>query len=383
MSRRILLGVLIVGALSIVAIAVTIGSRPEPVPQFTTEHYAIRIVTVVTRLTHPWSLAFLPDGDMLVTERDGALRRIHNGALQRRSIAGTPRVHSTGQEGLLDVALHPRFAQNHLLYLTYSKEGPGGTTIALARGKLEGDVLQDVQDIFVADNWSRQDGNIGSRIAFRSDGTLLMTTGERHEQRPAQDPSNHSGKILRLRDDGSVPPDNPFAAMPAYRQEIFTLGHRNPQGLAIHPTTGVVYETEHGPLGGDELNVIVGGKNYGFPTVTYGRNYDGSSISNETSRPGMEEPLKYWVPSIAPSGLAIYTGDRFPKWRDNLFVGAMARRDVGTQLYRIDISTTPPHIESMLKSPPRRIRDVREGPDGLLYLLTDEGDDRLLRIEPR
>jgi glucose/arabinose dehydrogenase len=373
---------LLLGGLSVITLAVRIGSPPEPRREFTTEQYVIQVSTVVTGLSHPWSLAFLPDGDMLVTERDGRLRRIHDGVMQRRPISGTPSVHSTGQEGLLDIALHPQFAQNHLLYLTYSKQAASGTTIALARGRLDGDALQDVRDIFVADNWSTADGNIGSRLAFMRDGTLLMTTGDRHMQTPAQDQTRHWGKVLRLRDDGSVPPDNPFVNREGYRPEIFSTGHRNPQGLAIHPTTGAIYETEHGPLGGDELNLILRGRNYGWPTITYGRNYNGSIITTETSRDRMEQPLKYWVPSIAPSGLAIYTGARFPKWRDNLFAGAMAMREVGTQLYRIDLSTSPPHIERMLKPLLQRIRDVREGPDGLLYLLTDSGNDRLLRIEP-
>jgi len=394
MGRKILLASLALGSIAIVAIAIAVsrnapdraaanGAADPNVSDFQTEHYAIHVHALVSGLSHPWSLAFLPDGDMLVTERNGRLRRIHNGALQRQPISGTPQVHSTGQEGLLDIALHPKFAENHLLYLTYSKPGTNGTTIALARGRLDGDALQEVRDIFVADNWSSADGNIGSRLAFMRDGTLLMTTGDRHLQTPAQDQTRHWGKILRLHDDGSVPPDNPFVGRKEYRAEIFSTGHRNPQGLAIHPTTGAIYETEHGPMGGDELNLILPGRNYGWPTITFGRNYNGSIITTETSRDGMEQPLKYWVPSIAPSGLAIYTGERFPKWRDNVFAGAMAMREVGTQLYRIDFSTSPLHIEPMLKPLLQRIRDVRQGPDGLLYLLTDNGDDRLLRIEPK
>jgi len=367
MGRKILFIVLALGAAAVVALAVAArgpdrdARRPNgDVRVFQTEHYAIHINPIVSGLSHPWSLAFLPDGDLLITERAGRLRRVHDGVLQRRPIAGTPRVHSTDQEGLLDIALHPQFAQNHLLYLTYSKEGPGGTTIALARGRLDGDALIDLRDIFVADNWSTQNGNIGSRLAFLADGTLLMTTGDRHLQKPAQDPSKHWGKILRLRDDGTVPADNPFAGDITYRFEIFSTGHRNPQGLAVHPTTGAIYETEHGPQGGDELNRILPGRNYGWPLVTYGKNYNDSIITNERERDGLEGPLKYWVPSIAPSGLAIYTGDRFPKWRDNLFVGAMAMREVGTQLYRLDPSTKPIHQEAML----------------------GDGNDRLLRIEP-
>jgi glucose/arabinose dehydrogenase len=393
MARRVLFAVVSVAAAAVVAFAVAAArrtntpagrwSRPDrDARDFQTEHYKIHIHPLLGGLSHPWSLAFLPDGDLLITERGGTLRRVHNGVLQRGPIAGVPRVHSTNQEGLLDVALHPRFAENRLLYLTYSKERDGETTIALARGRLEGDALVDLRDIFVADNWTRVDGNIGSRLAFLRDGTLLMTTGDRHLQKPAQDETRHWGKILRLRDDGAVPVDNPFVGNAGHRAEIFSTGHRNPQGLAVHPVSGAVYETEHGPLGGDELNLIVSGRNYGWPTITYGKNYDGSIITKDTELIGLEQPLKYWVPSIAPSGLAVYTGDRFPMWRDNLFLGAMAGREVGTQLYRVDLSNGRVHVEGMLKPLFRRIRDVRQGPDGLLYLLTDDGDDRLLRIEP-
>src|ERR1051325_11720290 len=393
MGRKILFTVLVLAGAAVVALAIA-ASRHDRAPlaagrrldpdarDFQTERYRIRVHPLVGGLSHPWSLAFLPDGDVLITERAGRLRRVHAGVLQSGPITGVPRVHSTDQEGLLDIALHPRFADNHLLYLTYSKEGKAGTTIALARGRLDGDALVDTRDVFVADNWSTQNGNIGSRIAFVRDGTLLMTTGDRHLKTPAQDETRHWGKILRLRDDGSVPQDNPFVGRGGYRPEIFSTGHRNPQGLAVHPVTGAIYETEHGPQGGDELNLILPGRNSGWPTITYGKNYDDSIITNERARDGMEQPLKYWVPSIAPSGLAVYTGDRFPEWRGNLFVGAMAQREVGTQLYRVDVSTKPPHIEGMLKPLHQRIRDVRQGPDGLLYLLTDSGDDRLLRIEP-
>jgi aldose sugar dehydrogenase len=393
MGRKVLFAVVSLTAAAVVALAVVVSRRPKPPAQtvnapdrdardFQTEHYRIRVHPLISGLSHPWSLAFLPDGDLLITERRGAIRRVHDGVLQPGSIAGVPRVHATDQEGLLDIALHPRFAENHQLFLTYSKEREGETTIVLARGRLDGDRLDDVREIFVADNWTRVDGNIGSRLAFLRDGTLLMTTGDRHLKTPAQDETRHWGKILRLREDGTVPADNPFAGKPGHRPEIFSTGHRNPQGLAVHPVTGAIYETEHGPLGGDELNLIVAGRNYGWPTITYGRNYDGSVITNDTKRTGLEQPLKYWVPSIAPSGLAVYTGDRFPMWRDNLFLGAIALREVGMQLYRVDVSTPTPHVEGMLKPLLHRIRDIRQGPDGLIYLLTDDGNDRLLRIEP-
>ena len=348
---------------------------------FKTEDYAIRVTSVVQGLSHPWAVAFLPNGDMLITERVGRLRLVHNGVLREDPIAGIPNVHSTTQEGLLDLALHPKFSENEFIYFTYSKP-PEPTTVALGRGRFDGERLNDVQEIFVASATSTQDGNMGSRLAFLPDGTLLMTVGERHEKTPAQHPGTHKGKILRLRDDGTAPPDNPFVGLSDYKPEIWALGVRNPQGLAVHPTTGDVIETEHGPMGGDELNRILRGRNYGWPVVTYGVNYDGSTITNERSRPGMENPLHYWVPSIGPSGLAIYTGTRFPKWRDNVFVGAMANRSVGDKLYRINLNSDPVHPEAMLITLGKRIRDVRQGPDGLLYVLTDEDRGALLRIEP-
>jgi aldose sugar dehydrogenase len=348
---------------------------------FKTEDYPIRVTPVVQGLSHPWAIAFLPSGDMLITERAGRLRLVHDGVLRDDPIAGIPKVHSTTQEGLLDLALHPKFSENGFIYFTYSKP-PEPTTVALGRGRFDGGRLNDVQELFVASATSTQDGNMGSRLAFLPDGTLLMTVGERHEKTPAQHPGTHKGKILRLRDDGTAPPDNPFAGLPGYKAEIWAMGVRNPQGLAVHPATGEVIETEHGPMGGDELNRILRGRNYGWPVVTYGVNYDGSTITNERSRPGMENPLHYWVPSIGPSGLAIYTGTRFPKWRDNVFVGAMADRSVGDKLYRIDLNSNPVHPEAMLITLGKRIRDVRQGPDGLLYVLTDEDRGALLRIEP-
>src|SRR6185436_11437866 len=304
MGRKILFAVIGVGAAAMIVAAVVFarraperiaatGAAAKNVRDYQTEHYAIRVDSVVSGLSHPWSLAFLPDGDILITERAGNLRRVHNGELLRRPIAGVPRVRSTDQEGFLDIALHPQFAQNHLLYFTYSKEGAEGTTIALGRGRLEADALADVQDVFVADNWSKENGNIGSRIVFLADGTLLMTTGDRHLQKPAQDQSRHWGKVLRLTENGLVPPDNPFIRDGRYRPEIFSTGHRNPQGLAVHPMTGAIYETEHGPQGGDELNLILPGRNYGWPTITYGRNYNDTIITTERARDGMEQPLKY------------------------------------------------------------------------------------------
>jgi len=249
---------------------------PESLPDpdvLQTEAGSIRIVTMTERLNRPWGLAFLPDGDILITELPGRLRRIHNGKLQGQIIPGVPKVETQDQAGLMDIALHPRFAENRLVYLTYSKIGPRGNTPALARARFDGSSLLDFQDIFVSDAWSNQSGgNTGSRIVFGMDGTLYMSVGDRHEQTPAQDMHTDKGKILRLKDDGSIPADNPFLSRLDVRPEIFALGVRNPQGLFVDPTTGTIWENEHGPRGGDEINILLSGHNYGWPTITYGKN---------------------------------------------------------------------------------------------------------------
>jgi glucose/arabinose dehydrogenase len=343
-----------------------------------TEEQRIRIVRVAEGMSFPWGLAFLPNGDMLVTERPGRLRIIRNGTLQAEPVAGVPNVVVRAQAGLMDVALHPRFAENRFVYLTYSKAGQGDSP-ALMRARFDGTRLTDAQDIFVADAWSDSGGNTGSRIVFGKDGMIYMSVGDRHVPKMAQYLGNHAGKILRLRDDGTVPDDNPFIGQPGVRPEIFTYGNRNPQGLAIDPNSGALFENEHGPRGGDEINLLQGGRNYGWPVITYGINYDGSIITNERTHPGMEQPLVYWVPSIGPSGMTVYTGDRFLRWKGNLFVGAMA----GTHLRRVVLDgTRVVHEEQILRTLHVRIRDVRQGPDGLLYLLTDDEPGSVLRIEP-
>jgi glucose/arabinose dehydrogenase len=315
---------------------------------------------------------------MLVTERPGRLRIIRNGTLQAEPVAGAPDVVVRAQAGLMDVALHPRFAENRFVYLTYSKRGQGDSP-ALMRARFDGTKLTDAQDIFVADAWSDSGGNTGSRIVFGKDGMIYMSVGDRHLPKMAQYLGNHAGKILRLREDGTVPDDNPFIGQAGVRPEIFTYGNRNPQGLAIDPNTGAFFENEHGPRGGDEINLLQPGRNYGWPIITYGINYDGTIITNERARPGMEQPLVYWVPSIGPSGMTVYTGDRFPRWKGNLFVGAMA----GTHLRRVVLDgTRVVHEEQILRTLHLRIRDVRQGPDGLLYLLTDGEPGSVLRIEP-
>ncbi|HEU4692066.1 MAG TPA: PQQ-dependent sugar dehydrogenase, partial [Vicinamibacterales bacterium] len=368
------------------------GSRSSPPPPalpqtFFSSNLPIRVVPVVTGLSHPWSLAFLPDGNMLVTERDGRLRIIRNGVLDPTPIPGTPKVFARVLGGLLDVALHPRFAENRFVYLSYSKQREDNlTATALARGVFDGTSLKDVKDIFVANSWSKSLTNFGGRIAFDREGLLYLTVGERQEQDRAQKPDDHGGKVLRLRDDGTAPPDNPFVGKPGYLPEIYSLGHRSPQGLAMNPATGAIWENEHGPLGGDELNIILPGKNYGWPLVTFGTDYDGTKVSDATWRADLEAPYVYWVPSIAVSGLTFYTGDRFPTWKGNVFVGSMfAGRTRGTgHLQRILINEAgrPINREPILTELRQRIRDVRQGPDGLLYLLTDEDAGMVLRLEP-
>ncbi|HEX6997955.1 MAG TPA: PQQ-dependent sugar dehydrogenase [Gammaproteobacteria bacterium] len=359
-----------------------------PLPQvFETAEHRIRVTAVATGLENPWSIAFLPNGDMLVTERPGRLRVVRDGVLDPEPVRGVPEVHRTVLGGLLDVALHPDFESNRLLYLTHSKaRADGKSTTALVRGRFDGHALHDVEELFVANDWSTSVTNFGGRMAFDRDGFLFLTIGERQEQDRAQDGSDHGGKVLRLRDDGSVPEDNPFVGKPGFAPEIYSLGHRSPQGLALHPVTGAIWENEHGPLGGDEINVILPGRNYGWPLVTYGRDYDGSPISDLTSRPDLEPPLMYWVPSIAISGLSFYTGDRFPAWRGNAFVGAMmqGRTRATGHIQRITFTEDgqPLQREPILFELRQRIRDVRPGPDGLLYVLTDENPGALLRIEP-
>jgi glucose/arabinose dehydrogenase len=361
---------------------------PPPLPQtFFTAEGPVRVVPIATGLSHPWSLGFLPGGDMLVTERAGRLRILRNGTLDPQPIAGVPEVRAAVLGGLLDVVLHPRFAENQVLYLSYSKARPDGlTTTALARARFDGKTLHGVTDIFVANTWSKSSTNYGGRMAFDRSGYLYLTVGERQEQDRAQNGNDHGGKVLRLRDDGTAPPDNPFAGKAGYQPEIYSLGHRSPQGLALHPDTGAIWENEHGPLGGDELNVILPGRNYGWPLVTFGTDYDGQKISGETTRAGLEAPFLYWIPSIAVSGLAFYTGDRFPGWKGNVFVGAMFEgRTRGTgHLQRITINAQghPIQREPILGELRQRIRDVRQGPDGLLYVLTDEDDGMVLRLEP-
>ena len=345
-----------------------------------------RIVTVVEGLDHPWSFTLLAGGDMLITERPGRLRIVRDGELLPEPVPGVPEVRARGQGGLLDVALHPDFATNRLVYLSFSKPEEDGSaaTTAVVRGRFENDRLEDVEQIFQADTRGRN--HYGSRLAFDRDGFLFITVGDRQASpsgdlaaHPAQDLSNHHGTVIRLHDDGSVPSDNPFVDSAGARPEIWSYGHRNAQGLAIDSETGDIWITEHGPQGGDELNLILPGRNYGWPVIGYGVNYgSGSAIHEGTHREGMEQPVHYWVPSIATSGLLLYTGDRFPGWRGNLFAGGLR----GAQLARLTLAGREVTNEETLVRNRGRIRDVRQGPDGYIYVAFDEGHGEIVRLEP-
>lgn len=344
-----------------------------------TIHQKIRVVPHVRGLNTPWSIAFLPNGDMLVTEKAGRLRAVRNGVLAPEPISGTPQVLTQGQGGLLEVLPHPRFNENRWLYLTYSKSGDRRNTTALARGRLDGNALTDVKDIFVADAWSMGPIHFGSKLAWGRDGTLYMTVGERNERDRAQRLTDHAGKILRLTEDGAAAPGNPFMGRSDAKPEIYTYGHRNLQGLALHPDTGELWETEHGPQGGDELNRIQAGRNYGWPVITLGREYTGEIIAAQPAREGMEQPVIFWAPSIGLSGMAFYTGDRLPGWKGNLFLGGLS----GMYLQRVVFNERGVHgREPIIPDLRQRIRDVRQGPDGLLYLAVDAEQSGILRIEP-
>jgi glucose/arabinose dehydrogenase len=367
----------------------------------------IRLV-VTKGLQQPWSMAFLPDGAMLVTERPGRLRIVRNGVLDPRAVAGLPKVQAAGLAGLMDLALHPRFSENQFVYFTYHKPqvpaesvpaaapagggrgpAPPPGVITLARARWDGAALVEAKDLFSA----VASGN-AARIVFGKDGMIYMTVGYGDTPvgnpdpagAPPQDRMSLAGKVLRLKDDGTVPPDNPFVGRSNSRPEIFTLGHRNALGLTVHPDTGAIWESENGPNGGDEINVLQAGKNYGWPVVSFGRFYLGPRVNDKPWQDGMEQPLVFWVPAIATSGLTFYTGDRFPQWKGNVFAGAMRQGEVprSGHLDRLDFNDKweELHRESMFWELRQRIRDVRQGPDGLLYVLTAENDGALIRIEP-
>ena len=361
---------------------------------YESEEHDFRVVTVAEDVQHPWSITFLPGGDMLFTERAGRLRIVRDGELLPDPVEGVPEARVMNQGGLHEVALHPDFQSNRILYLSYAKpdeDGSNGTT-ALIRGRFENDTLVDAEEIFEAKAWSRTGGHYAAKIAFDEDGYLFMSVGDRQEiprdnldKHGAQDLTTHAGTILRLMDDGTVPDDNPFVGHATALPEIYSYGHRNPQGLAFDPQTGELWSTEHGPQGGDELNLILPGINYGWPVIGYGVNYrTGKPIHASGELKGMEQPRTFWRPSIGTSGLVIYDGDAFPEWRGDIFAGGLAATH--RRLSRISVDDTGQVMtrESLLHGV-YRIRDVRQGPDGFIYLATDDRGGRLsdiVRLEP-
>ena len=340
----------------------------------------LKVETVVGGLAHPWALAFMPDGRMLVTERPGRLRIATPDGKLSAPLAGVPQVFAAGQGGLHDVVLDRSFAQNRTIYFCFAEPVEGGGRTALARARLSEDKLEDVQTIFRQEGPLSTGGHFGCRIVQSSDNNLFLTMGDHFTHRvEAQNLTNHIGKIVRVAPDGSVPSDNPFVGRSDAKPEIWSYGHRNSQGAALHPQTSKVWMHEHGARGGDEINIADKGKNYGWPVIGYGVDYSGAKIHESTSKPGMEQPIKYWVPSIAPSGMAFYQGDRFPAWKGSLFVGALASR----LLVRVTLNgEKATGEERLLQGLGERIRDVRSGPDGALYLVTDNPAGRVLRILP-
>jgi aldose sugar dehydrogenase len=341
-----------------------------------------KLVSVARGLSNPWAVAFLPDGRYLVTERAGRLRIVERDGRLGAPLAGLPAVDAGGQCGLLDVVLDPKFADNAWVYWSYAEAGEGGNSTAVARGRLQDNRLVDVQVIFRQQPKVSSTLHCGSRLVFARDGRLFVALGDRFSRKDdAQKLDNHLGKVVRIEPDGKVPPDNPFVATPGAKPEIWSLGHRNIQGAALHPSSGELWATEHGPQGGDELNRVLAGRNYGWPLLTFGRNYGiGTRIGEEGPKAGFEQPLKTWLPvSVAPSGMVFLSGDRYPAWKGSLFVGTLR----GQALLRLELDGNAViKEEQLLGSANARIRDVRQGPDGYLYVLTDSADGQLLRLQP-
>ncbi len=377
---RILPALTLAGAL--LAATMPAAAQITKAPAQTTKR-AIKVETVAKGLVHPWGLAFLPDGRQLVTERPGRMRIVDKDGKLSEPLQSVPAVYANGQGGLLDVVLSPEFASTGLIYFSYAEPrggGTNGTTAARARLVLQGESgrLDNFQVIFRQEPAYASSAHFGSRIVFMPDGSLFITLGERYSARDeAQNPANHLGKLVRVLPDGRPHPDNP--KRDGWRPEIWSIGHRNVQGAALNPASGRLWTIEHGARGGDEINIPQSGKNYGWPIITYGRDYSGVKIGEGTEKPGMEQPVYYWDPSIAPSGAAFYTGDLLPEWKGNLFVGALA----GQALHRLVLDGEKiVGEEALLKDLRERIRDVRQGPDGAIWLLTDDPQGRVLRVVP-
>jgi glucose/arabinose dehydrogenase len=414
MKRRLLLPLVLLLSASAI---VTVGSRQEkqtiapheqnsavapppinwPTPRLSgrtvelesAEERKLRLIVMTRRLEQPWSIAFLPDGDLLVTERPGRLRLVRDGALDPHPVAGVPPVVTGGLQGLMDIALHPRFSENRWVYLAYHKPASGREdapgAITLARGQWNGRALEDVREIFAPGTTETE----ASRIAFGRDGMLYMSIsapGSGPGTWRSQDPGDYAGKVVRLRDDGRIPEDDPFVGRRKYQPAIFTTGHRNGHALVVNPETGELWQTEQGPNGGDEINILRRGRNYGWPIVSYGRDYWGPRISARPTRQGIDDPVVVWLPSIGLTGMTFYMGDRFPHWKRNVFVAGLREGGIPRtgQIQRIVFNDQWEELrrEPMLTELHQRIRDIREGPDGLLYILTAEEDGALLRLEP-
>ncbi|MGB1714669.1 MAG: PQQ-dependent sugar dehydrogenase [Arenicellales bacterium] len=369
---------LMLGAL--ISLSYCLPAFAQRLGEFTSEKASFQVVVIASGLDHPWSIAFLPEGDFLVTERSGALRLIRNGRLQDQPIAGLPEISAKrDQGGLLDIALDPAFDQNGRLCLSYVAEAEGGRGTEIGCGIFRDDRLDEFKVIFRALPKNKSGRHFGCRLLF-ADGYLYATLGDRGTRPQAQDRATHPGSVVRLMADGTVPPDNPFIGHSAYQPEVYTYGNRNPQGLAQDPITGAIWMHEHGPRGGDELNRLMAGANYGWPVISYGKEYFlPKAVGEGTHKSGMEQPVHYWVPSIAPSGMAFYSGLDFPGWQGSLFLGSLKSQE----LVRLELDQGQVVAEERLLSGEfGRIRDVRQGPDGALYLLTDAAEGQLLKLTP-
>lgn len=355
------------------------GQAPRsPTPKAT--EGVVRVETVARGLEHPWALEFLPDGRMIVTERPGRLRIVDRSGGVSAPLAGVPEVQTGGQGGLLDVALDPSFTDSRLIYLSYAEPGEGGAGTAVARARLGENRLEGLEVIYRQQPKVQGGNHFGSRLAFTRDGKLFITQGERYSEREkAQDLSTLFGKVVRINPDGSVPDDNPFVGRPGARPEIWSYGHRNVQAATIHPETGQLWTVEHGARGGDELNHPEAGKNYGWPVITYGIDYSGARIGEGTAKPGMEQPVYYWDPVIAPSGMQFYTGDKFPGWKGSVLIGSLRGALVRLELQGGRVVREERYSDGELEN---RIRDVKQGPDGLVYVVTDESNGRILKVSP-